>query len=191
MKGRVAVMTQYRADFEIRDYPVPEVEPDAALVKITRGGICGSDLHIWRGELEAAIGKPDRGQTFGHEMCGVVERLGKNVRTDSTGQPLAEGDRVTYCYFYPCGRCPACLDGAESSTGRMSSSGLTAVWTTLLATLPSSQRRTPETPWVAIAIRQPGSFFAQSTITAAGSPRSTVPATSFGVVKYFSATSLR
>ena len=115
MKGRLAVMTRHNADFEIREYPVPEIEPDAALVKITRGGICGSDLHIWRGELEATIGKPDRGQTFGHEMCGVIERLGKNVTSDSTGQPLREGDRVTYCYFYPCGRCPACLDGHRAA----------------------------------------------------------------------------
>jgi L-iditol 2-dehydrogenase len=114
MKGRIAVITRHSGDFEIREYPVPEVEPDAALVKITRGGVCGSDLHIWRGELQDLIGEPSRGLTFGHEMCGVVERLGKNVQTDSTGQPLAEGDRVTFCYFYPCGRCPACLDGTRA-----------------------------------------------------------------------------
>jgi L-iditol 2-dehydrogenase len=114
MKGRVAVITRHSGDFEIREYPVPEVEPDAAVVKITRGGVCGSDLHIWRGELADLVGEPSRGLTFGHEMCGVVERLGKNVITDSTGQPLAEGDRVTYCYFYPCGRCPACLDGLRA-----------------------------------------------------------------------------
>jgi L-iditol 2-dehydrogenase len=115
MKGRVAVITKYNADFELREYPVPEVEPDAALVRITRGGVCGSDLHIWRGELQDLIGAPDRGQTFGHEMCGVIERLGKNVTSDSTGAPLREGDRVTYCYFYPCGRCPACLDGVRAA----------------------------------------------------------------------------
>jgi L-iditol 2-dehydrogenase len=114
MKGRIAVMTTHSGDFEIREYPVPEVEPDAILVKITRGGVCGSDLHIWRGELQELIGEPSRGLTFGHEMCGVVERLGKNVKLDSTGQTLAEGDRVTYCYFYPCGRCPACLDGVRA-----------------------------------------------------------------------------
>jgi D-arabinose 1-dehydrogenase-like Zn-dependent alcohol dehydrogenase len=115
MKGRLAVMTKFSADFDIREYTVPEVEPDAALVRITRGGICGSDLHIWRGELQDLIGAPDRGQTFGHEMCGVIERLGRNVTTDSTGAPLKEGDRVTYCYFYPCGRCPACLDGHRAA----------------------------------------------------------------------------
>ena len=115
MKGRLAVMTKFSADFDIREYTVPEVEPDAALVRITRGGICGSDLHIWRGELQDLIGAPDRGQTFGHEMCGVIERLGKNVSKDSTGAPLKEGDRVTYCYFYPCEHCPACLDGHRAA----------------------------------------------------------------------------
>ena len=115
MKGRIAVLTKYNADFQLREYPLPEVEPDAILVKVTRAGLCGSDLHIWRGELQELFGAPDRGQTFGHEMCGVVERLGRNVKTDSTGQPLTEGERVTSCYFYPCGRCPACLDGVRAA----------------------------------------------------------------------------
>ena len=115
MKGRIAVLTKFNEDFEVREYPVPEVEPEAVLVKVTRAGLCGSDLHIWRGELRELFGVPDRGQAFGHEMCGVVERLGRNVKTDSTGQPLAEGDRVTSCYFYPCGRCPACLDGVRAA----------------------------------------------------------------------------
>jgi D-arabinose 1-dehydrogenase-like Zn-dependent alcohol dehydrogenase len=116
MKGRIAVLTKYNADFQLREYPLPEVEPDAILVKVTRAGLCGSDLHIWRGELQELFGAPDRGQTFGHEMCGVVERLGRNVKTDSTGQPLTEGERVTSCYFYPCGRCPACLDGVRAAS---------------------------------------------------------------------------
>jgi threonine dehydrogenase-like Zn-dependent dehydrogenase len=38
-----------------------------------------------------------------------VARLGARIKTDSLGRPLAEGDRVAYTYFYPCGRCPACL----------------------------------------------------------------------------------
>ncbi len=115
MKGRIAVLTRYNADFEIREYPLPELEPDALLVRINRAGICGSDLHNWRGELKDLFGAPDRGLTFGHEMCGVVERLGRNIKTDSTGQALTEGDRVTYCYFYPCGRCPTCLDGIRAA----------------------------------------------------------------------------
>jgi threonine dehydrogenase-like Zn-dependent dehydrogenase len=109
MKGRVAVLRAYGGDFELREYPVPEVEPGAILVKLTRAGVCGSDLHIWRGEMKDVYGALPKDLTFGHEMCGRVERLGAGVSTDSVGQPLREGDRVTYLYFFPCGRCPVCL----------------------------------------------------------------------------------
>src|SRR5215471_19361781 len=51
MQGRVAVLREYGGDFELRDYPVPDPEPGAIVVKLTRAGICGSDLHIWRGEM--------------------------------------------------------------------------------------------------------------------------------------------
>jgi L-iditol 2-dehydrogenase len=108
-KGRVAVLKAYGGEFELREYPVPEVEPGAILVKLTRAGICGSDLHIWRGEMKETYGALPQDLTFGHEMCGKIERLGAGVTTDSMGQPLAEGDRVAYLYFFPCGRCPVCL----------------------------------------------------------------------------------
>jgi L-iditol 2-dehydrogenase len=109
MKGRVAVLTGYEGDFELRDYPVPDPEPGAILIRLTRAGICGSDLHIWRGEMKDVYGAPPRDLTFGHEMCGKVERLGSGVTTDSTGRPLREGDRVAFLYFFPCGRCRVCL----------------------------------------------------------------------------------
>jgi len=106
MTGRVAVLREYGGEFELREYPVPEVEPGAILVKLTRAGVCGSDLHIWRGEMKEVYGSPPRDLTFGHEMCGRVARLGAGVKQDSAGQALAEGDRVTFLYFFPCGRCP-------------------------------------------------------------------------------------
>jgi threonine dehydrogenase-like Zn-dependent dehydrogenase len=52
---------------------------------------------------------------LGHEMTGRVAKLGDGVSTDSAGQPLAVGDRVVYPYFYPCGRCRACLKGEEAA----------------------------------------------------------------------------
>src|SRR5215468_6749930 len=109
MKGRVAVLRAYGGEFDLREYPVPEVEPGAILVKLTRAGVCGSDLHIWRGEMKETYGASPQDLTFGHEMCGRVERLGAGVTMDSMGQPLREGDRVTYLYFFPCGRCPVCF----------------------------------------------------------------------------------
>ena len=121
MKGRVAVLQKYGGDFDLREYPVPDPEPGAVLVRLTHAGICGSDLHIWRGEMKGLYGETPKDLTFGHEMCGRVERLGAGVTTDSLGAPLREGDRVTYCYFFPCGRCPVCLQdemGACPRKGR-------------------------------------------------------------------------
>ena len=107
MKGRVAVLQKYGGDFDLREYPVPDPEPGAVLVRLTHAGICGSDLHIWRGEMKGLYGEVPKDLTFGHEMCGRVERLGAGVTTDSLGAPLREGDRVTYCYFFPAGAAPS------------------------------------------------------------------------------------
>lgn len=118
MKGRVAVLRAYGGEFELREYVVPEVEPGAILIRLTRAGVCGSDLHIWRGEMKEVYGSPPRDLTFGHEMCGRVERLGAGVTVDSAGQPLREGDRITFLYFFPCGRCPVCLRDEMGSCPR-------------------------------------------------------------------------
>jgi threonine dehydrogenase-like Zn-dependent dehydrogenase len=108
MKGRAAVFHGPGKPFELREIDVPEIEPDAVLIRVALANVCGSDLHFWRGD--APLRLPDDGWIFGHEMTGRVARLGSRVTTDSLGRPLAEGDRVAYAYFYPCGRCPACLD---------------------------------------------------------------------------------
>ena len=118
MKGRVAVLPAYGGDFELREYPVPDPEPGAVLIRLTRAGVCGSDLHIWRGEMKEVYGSPPKDLTFGHEMCGRVERLGAGVATDSAGAPLHEGDRVTFLYFFPCGRCPVCTRGEMGACPR-------------------------------------------------------------------------
>ena len=93
--------------FEMTELPTPEVEPGGILVKITSAGICGSDLHYWRGEVAGQPGAV----ILGHEMTGTVQTLGQGVTTDSMGRPLKEGDRVAYAYFSPCRRCYICLRG--------------------------------------------------------------------------------
>jgi len=105
--ARAAVFFGPGKPFEIRPVPIPEVEPEGVLIRVTHANICGSDLHFWRGD--APLRLPDDGWIFGHEMTGRVARLGSKVKTDSLGRPLKEGDRVAYTYFYPCGRCYACL----------------------------------------------------------------------------------
>jgi threonine dehydrogenase-like Zn-dependent dehydrogenase len=111
LTGRAAVSLGPGIPIEIREYPVLPPQPDQIVVRVTMASVCGSDLHMWRGEM------PNLGQGAivpGHEMAGVVHALGAAWRTDSLGRPLAEGDRVTYSFFNPCGKCWACL----TNTGR-------------------------------------------------------------------------
>ena len=84
---------------EIADFPLPEVEPDAILVRMTIANICGSDLHVWRGEMSAPFETAPPGYGSGHEGTGQVARLGSNINTDSLGRPIQEGDRVVFAYF--------------------------------------------------------------------------------------------
>ncbi len=108
--GRLAVFKGPGQKFELREYPLPELEPGAVLIRVTAANICGSDLHVWRGDMEPYRYSSD-GSAMGHEMMGRVHRLGKGVGTDSLGEPLREGDRVAYSYFYPCRRCRVCSTG--------------------------------------------------------------------------------
>jgi D-arabinose 1-dehydrogenase-like Zn-dependent alcohol dehydrogenase len=50
MKGRIVVCKAYGKPFEIEEYDVPTPEPEAVLLRMTQAGICGSDLHVWRGD---------------------------------------------------------------------------------------------------------------------------------------------
>src|SRR2546427_7795957 len=100
--GKAAVFHGPGRPFEIRELPLPEVEPDAVLIRVSVANICGSDLHFWRGD--APLRLPDDGWIYGHEMNGRVARLGSPVKTHSPGRPLRAGDRAAYCHLYPCGR---------------------------------------------------------------------------------------
>jgi len=111
LKGKAAVLVGVGGPFEIREYPLPEVEPEAILVKIGMTSICGSDIHIFKGERPAFIASKENPKLFGHEAVGRVYRLGRNVKTDFPGNSLHEGDRITFSYFSPCGRCWNCLNG--------------------------------------------------------------------------------
>ncbi|OGO02204.1 MAG: zinc-binding alcohol dehydrogenase [Chloroflexi bacterium RBG_13_52_14] len=113
-KARAAIYEGLGKPMKIKEYPVPEPEPGAILIKVKRANICGSDLHIWRGDIDVAgLGAP-LPMIFGHEMIGTVAKLGEGISTDSAGQPLAVGNRVVYRYFFPCGRCSACLKGDDA-----------------------------------------------------------------------------
>ena len=108
--GRLAVLKEYGKPLEIEEYPLPDPEPGAIVIRITQSSICGSDMHMWR---QDSVGNPlpPGGRAMGHEGTGVIERIGKGVTTDSFGNPLAEGDRIIHSVIVPCNSCRSCLRG--------------------------------------------------------------------------------
>jgi alcohol dehydrogenase len=86
--------------------PVPDVGPLDALVRITTTTICGTDVHILKGEYPVA-----KGLTIGHEPVGVIEKLGSAV------QGYREGQRVVAGAITPSGWSNACQCGACSQDG--------------------------------------------------------------------------
>ena len=82
--------------FELREKPKPELQnPRDAVVRLTLGSICTSDLHIKHGSVPRAV----PGITVGHEMVGVVESVGSAVTH------VKPGDRVTVNVETFCGEC--------------------------------------------------------------------------------------
>jgi threonine dehydrogenase-like Zn-dependent dehydrogenase len=111
--GRAAAFYGAGKPIEIKEYPVPKPEAGAALVKISLANVCGSDLHSWRGDIDYVKRGRALPRHLGHEGTGRIAKLGDGVRTDSNNQPLSVGDRVVFAYFFPCGRCRACLNGKD------------------------------------------------------------------------------
>ena len=91
-----------RGKFELIDKPKPELKDSRdAIVRITLGSICTSDLHIKHGSVPRAV----PGITVGHEMVGIVEEVGSEVRN------VKAGDRVTVNVETFCGECFFCKNG--------------------------------------------------------------------------------
>lgn len=105
--SRAACVVAFQQPLELRNLPIPErLEPGAILVRMETASICGSDIHLWQGELGVAARLP-LPVVLGHEMMGRVARLGPGVSRDSVGQPLAEGDRIVWTHA-SCGQCHMC-----------------------------------------------------------------------------------
>ncbi|MFB6219510.1 MAG: zinc-binding dehydrogenase, partial [Halobacteriaceae archaeon] len=78
----------------------------AHVTEVVRANVCGSELHIWRGEHPLV-----REGVLGHEALCRVADLGEGVETDYAGTPVAEGDLVVPAYFVTCGHCRYCGAG--------------------------------------------------------------------------------
>jgi len=102
-------------DVRVIDAPIPDVVDDEDVVlKVTGTTICGSDLHLYHGEIMTM----QKGDILGHEFMGVVDRIGKNVTK------LHVGDRVVTSFQVACGSCEYCKKKLSSFCDKTNDSTL-------------------------------------------------------------------
>ncbi|MEW5702783.1 MAG: alcohol dehydrogenase catalytic domain-containing protein [Candidatus Zixiibacteriota bacterium] len=100
---KAAVLKTHNQPFAFEELPIPEPGPGQALIRMHACGMCGTDVHVWRGLFPST---PPI--VLGHEPVGTIEKLGDGVTW------LAKGDRVGVPWVQSgCGRCPACVEHHE------------------------------------------------------------------------------
>src|SRR3977135_4338963 len=96
-----ALTFQGEGNVKVIDVPKPVIKASGeALIKVTMGAVCGSDLHILHGHTPM-----NQGAVLGHEFVGVVEEAGPKVKR------FQPGDRVVASFFTSCGHCALCRKG--------------------------------------------------------------------------------
>ena len=102
-------------DIRVGCVPDPEVRPGEVLIKTGYAGLCGTDLHIYRGEFKGRVQYP---AVQGHEFGGIVEEIGAGV------QGLRRGDIVAVDPILSCHACSACLGGRINACRRLELLGI-------------------------------------------------------------------
>lgn len=92
--SKAAMLTKLE-NFDIKEFPIPELGDDDILVKVEGCGICGTDAHEFKRDPFGLIPI-----VLGHEGTGEVVKVGKNVKKDSAGKPLGVGDKVVSCMIF-------------------------------------------------------------------------------------------
>ncbi len=92
--AHVAMLTALE-NYEVKEFPMPEVGDGDILVKVEGCGICGTDAHEFKKDPFSLIPV-----ALGHEGTGEIVKMGKNVKVDSAGKPLKVGDKVVTCMIF-------------------------------------------------------------------------------------------
>ncbi len=99
--AKVAMLTE-KKHIEVKEFPIPALQDDDILVKVEGCGVCGTDVHEWKGDPFGLIPV-----VLGHEGTGEIIALGKNVKADTAGNPIKVGDKIVTSVI-SCGECNAC-----------------------------------------------------------------------------------
>jgi 2-desacetyl-2-hydroxyethyl bacteriochlorophyllide A dehydrogenase len=109
-----SVVCREPGKLEINDIPKPEISEGKAIIKIKRIGICGTDIHAYKG-TQPFFSYP---RILGHELSGEIVELAENV----TG--FEAGDRVTFIPYFPCNKCIACRKGKPNCCVNIKGAGV-------------------------------------------------------------------
>lgn len=91
-------------DVQIKDEEIPKPSSDELVMKVKNSGICGTDLHIYKGEVTGLV---EPGTVLGHEFAGIVEKVGEAV------DGFSEGDRIAIQPNLFCGACHFCRNAKK------------------------------------------------------------------------------
>jgi len=115
---KAAVYHSFGGPIQVEDIPFPQTPPDGVVIKVMATGVCRSDWHGWRGHDDdiKAHGLPF---VPGHEVSGIVVRVGKHVKC------FTKGDRVAVPFILSCGCCFSCQDGRPTVCHNQEQPGFT------------------------------------------------------------------
>ena len=94
-------------DLRVEQVPTPELGPNQLRVRVSRGGICGSDLHYYKAGGFGTV-RLQEPMVLGHEVAGTIEAVGSSV------SGFAAGDRIAVSPSRPCGLCKYCQQGLQN-----------------------------------------------------------------------------
>lgn len=100
---RALVYDRFTGPMQVKNVPDPAPPSDGVVLRVKASGVCRSDWHAWQGHIPY-VRLPN---VPGHEMAGVVEEVGPDVKQ------WKKGDRVTTPFNLGCGHCPECRAGNE------------------------------------------------------------------------------
>jgi len=106
-----AIVMQGPYQLSLNEFPYPKILNNSALIKVELAGICGTDKHMYKGEIIHPRGIPANFPIIpGHEVVGVIENIGKEAKKEmgTLGETLNEGDRVVVIPALYCKKCFYC-----------------------------------------------------------------------------------